>query len=408
MKRLAFVAAFLIVIGLVVGGVLIKPDRPDGRSLLISAAQAMEEAKTIYVRGRANVGGGDEAPWGRIDDGYYEAWYSPAGRRHDSYDADGILTRSSVNSVESGIAYIVCGPNPWFPNGVVTAYPIGTEHLARTAENARKSYLQAELRFAHLSEEYPVLSTRTALWKGRHVTVVEQDIGTDATGPKGTWEWYLDPSTGRLLGMNRYGPESHGKPLIGTIEIVEYGIEIPAGIFEFDPPPGVAVLEDDFEIQGEGLCLHGPASFPGPWELTPTDAWHASASTSASPTKPESAIDRNPETRWTARGRHHLQEPGMWFQLDFDTPVRVSKLIVQHAPFDSSGQGWPRGIQISATSDGVTWEDVYTGPASADAPAYGHLGASPQILGLRFELTEYSDEEPWTISDIELYGRPER
>jgi len=413
MKRLVFVAVFLIIAGLVAGGVLIKPDRPDGRSLLISAAQAMEEAKTIYVRGRATVGAGNEAPWGKIDDEYYEAWYSPAGWRRDSHDADGNLTDSRANDVASGLAWN-CSPraSPWFPNGVATVYSIGTEHLALMAENVRKSYLQAELRFARDSEEHPVLSTRTALWTGRRVTVVEQEIGTDARGPKGTWEWYLDPSTGRLLGMNRYGPESHGRPLIGTIEIVEYGIEIPAGIFEFDPPPDAAVLEDDFEIQGEGLCLHGPASFFSPWKLTPTDAWHVSASGTTWPTKPQFAIDGDPDTCWSAKGRRSLQEPGMWFQLAFDTPVRVAKLKVNHGPWgffgpDEPAEGWPRTLQISATYDGITWEEVYTGQAGADHSAYGHLGASPEILGLRFELTEYSDEEPWTISEIELYGRPD-
>jgi hypothetical protein len=412
MRRLAYALSFAIVVGLVAGGLTLKPDRPDGRALLMSAAEAMAEVKTIYVRGRATVGAGDDAPWGKIDDGYYEAWYSPAGTRHDSYDAHGNLGHSSVDDVASGVAWS-CSPrpSPWFPDGVVTTYRVGTEHLALMTEHARESYLQAELRFAREPEEHPVLSTRTALWNGRRVTVVEQDIGADARGPQGTWEWYLDPSTGRLLGMNRYGPESHGKPLTGSTEVVEYGIDIPSSIFELDPPPGAAVLEDDFEIQGQGCCFDGPASFNSTWKLTPTDSWHVSASGNTWPTKPQFAVDGDPQTRWTARGRYRLQEPGMWFQLDFDTPVGVAKLLVNHGPWgffgpDEPAEGWPRGLKISATYDGVTWEDVYTGAASPDMSAYGHLGASPEILGLRFELTEYSDEEPWTISEIELYGRP--
>ena len=417
MKKLAYALAFLIVIGLLAGGLLIKPDRPDGRSLLISAAQAMEEANTIYVRGRPNIGGTNAGvpapPWGFLGEGHYEHWYSPEGSRHDIYDADGNLDYSSVMDVASGIAWIWSLPSQWFPDGLVTTYPIGTEALADIVEHARQRYLDGELCFADDIERANQVTTYKAERNGRQVTVVEVDQGMDPSGlPVGTVEFYIDPATGHLLGLRQYGPDSHGKPLTADMEIVEYGIEFPSDIFDFNPPPGVVMLEDDFEIrEGGGYCLHTPASFPGPWKLTPTDAWHVSASNTAWPTKPEFTIDGDPDACWSAKGTRSLQEPGMWFQLDFDAPVRVSKLRVQHGPwaFGQRGpaEGWPRGIQISATYDGVTWEGIYTGQASSELSAYGHLGASPEILGLRFELAEYSDEEPWTISEIALYGRPD-
>ncbi len=409
MKRLVFVAVLLIVIGLLAGGLLTRHAPPDGRSLLIGVAEAMEQAKTIYVRGRPNVSNIGDPPWGRLGEGYYENWYSPEGSRHDLHDAEGNLLYSSIMNVASGVACFWQAPSHWFPSGVATTYSVGTEDLRLSVRSARETYLNGELRIARLIDEGRAFTTREGVWNGTEVTVVEVDHGITSSGlPRGTGEFYLDPRTGHLLGLRQYGPETHGKPLTADMQIAEYGIDIPASTFDLDAPAGTVMLEDDFEIRERGnYCLQTPASFSGPWKITPAQAWHASASTSASPTKPGSAIDGNPETCWTGRGGQYPQEPGMWFQLDFDTPVRVSKLRVEHVPFHSRGEGWPRGLQISATCDGVTWEDIYTGQADSDLPAYGHLGASPEILGLRFDLTEYSDEEPWTISEIKLYGRPQ-
>ncbi len=412
MKRLAFVAVFLIVIGVVVGGVLIKPDRPDGRSLLISVAQAMEEAKTIYVRGRANVSHNDSPPWGELDEGYYEQWYSPDGSRHDMYDAEGNLLYSSVMNVASGMAWIWGPPSVWFPDGLVTAYPMGAEALADIVDHARQSYLQGAPWFAPDIQEGRAFTTCKGTRDGNEVTVVEVDQGIDPLGlPRGTVEFYLGPSTGRLLGLKQYGPESHGKPLTADMQLVEYGIDIPSSVFGFDPPPEALVLEGDFELREEGnYCLVSPGGFRGPDELTPNAAWHASGSHTVRPANPASAIDGDFDTGWNAQGSAHLQQPGMWFQLNFDAPVRVSRMMVQHAAFGSGpAPGWPRGIQVSASTDGITWQDVYTGPATPDLPAFAYFGSArtaPEVVAIRLTLTEVCDEEPWTIREIRLDGPP--
>jgi hypothetical protein len=413
MKRLAFVAVFLIITGLVVGGVLIKPDRPDGRSLLISAAQAMEEAKTIYVRGRPNVSHNDSPPWGELGEGYYEHWYSPDGSRNDRYDPDGNLTGSTVMNVGSGMAWTWNPPSLWFPDGLVTAYPIGTEVLTDIVDHARQRYLQGALSFASDTEEGQAFATRNGTRDGEVVTVVEIDYGIDPSGlPRGTVEFYLGAPAGRLLGLRQYGPESHGKPLTADMEIVEYGVDIPASIFDFSPPPGALVLEGDFELREEGnYCLLSAGGFRGPDELAPTAAWHASGSHTVRPTDPAFAIDGDSGTGWTAQGSAHLQQPGMWFQLDFEAPVRVSRMMIQHTPFGSGpAPGWPRGVQVSASTEGITWEDVCTGPADADSPAFAYFGSArtaPQVVAIRLTLTEVCDEESWTIREIRLDGPPQ-
>lgn len=49
MRRLAYVTAFLLVIGLAAAGIFTHSRPPDGKALLISAAEAMEGAKTLYL-----------------------------------------------------------------------------------------------------------------------------------------------------------------------------------------------------------------------------------------------------------------------------------------------------------------------------------------------------------------------
>ena len=138
MKRIAYACGFLIIAGVVAAVVLTLPGQKDGAALLISAAQAMEEAKTIHVRGRSNVFSRDDPPWGHLGEGHYENWYSPNGKRTDHYDADGDLERSYVMNVATGMAYSYRAPRSWLPEGMVVSYPIGSEDIAGIVKHGRE------------------------------------------------------------------------------------------------------------------------------------------------------------------------------------------------------------------------------------------------------------------------------
>jgi hypothetical protein len=409
MRRLVYAGAFVLVLALVSGGLLVRPRKPDGRALLISAAQAMEEAKTIHVRGRANVSENGSPEWGELDKGHYEDWYSPEGTRNDFYDADGSLQRSLITNVATGMSWeSVLGSSPWFPKGVVTAYPVGTRKASLIVERSLKGYLEGNRWIADSNPARDPVKTRSGMWNGKAATIVTVD--NTYAGGQGMTEFYLDPRTGHLVGLRGYGPESAGRPLVAEMESVEYGIEIPSTIFDYDVPAGAATLEDDFEVSEDAnYRFQGPGSFGGPDRKTRTDAWHVSTSAATVAGDAGLAIDGDTKTAWTGRGRQHLQQPGMWFQLDFDTPVMVSKMMLQPAASPGkSASGWPRGAQITATSDGANWEDVYTGQAGADLPLlYGHLGRSRPIRAIRITLTAVSDEDPWSIGEIEVYGKPQ-
>lgn len=263
MKRLVFVAVFLIIAGLVAGGVLIKPDRPDGRSLLISAAQAMEEAKTIYVRGRYNCMDAGDGPWGHISEGHYEHWYSPEGSRLESYGTNGQLEDAFVTNVREGIAWMYFPPAEWCPDGLVMTYRVGPELLAAEVERSRESYLDGSL--GPMQEAESCKLTYKARPDGRTIVVVESDLGVESGSglPRGTVEYEIDGLTGRLLGLRQYGPESYGKPLTAEMELVEYGLKFPPSIFDFEPPVGAEVQEGSFDLKTDGgLRYHGPGYVP--------------------------------------------------------------------------------------------------------------------------------------------------
>lgn len=428
MKRLAFVAAFLIAIGLVIGGVLIKPDRPDGRSLLISAAQAMGELDTIHMRGH----GSKATPEGtRISEDSFEEWCSPEGSRMNFYDPEGNLRHAWVLNVGLGMAWYYDRDMPWFHQGVVTVYYATPEEVAASVARRPERYLEPELELAQEEEWGNAVTVRQEQRDGRTLTIVQVEVRDSSGDTILTKEFEIRPATGYLVSSRAYGADSDGRPLLGFRDVLDHGAPIPSSLFEFTPPAGVIEIEGYVNRHPSGIVLPN-AYFMTGYELECTEAWHASAFASSGSTRPQSAIDGDKRTRWTGRGEHHLQEPGMWFQLNFDEPVSASRITVHHGedyglgPFEppsesaeevprttgggmSSGPSYaigtdsPRGLQVSVTSNGRTWEDVPTGPAAGDRPACALFGAPRQITGVRLILTDSSDEAPWSITEIRLY-----
>jgi len=252
-KRLVYVGAFLLVLALVSGGLLSRSRKPDGRALLISAAQAMEEAKTIHVRGKANVSRNSSSPpWGELAEGSYEQWIAPEGFRMDDYDAAGRLQFCVVYNAVSGLAWTYRAASSQDPKGIVTTYAVGAEDLAPVVERQRQSFLRGGVL---PQQDAKLAGTSPVYWEGvrngERIAVVAVDEGTDTSGlPYGTVEYYLEPNSGHLLGLRQYGPESHGKPVTAEMQLVEYGIDIPLSLFGFSPPAGAEVREGSFQVRG--------------------------------------------------------------------------------------------------------------------------------------------------------------
>jgi hypothetical protein len=94
MTRLAYVLTLVIAVALLLGGILYKSPPPDGRSLLIGAAQAMEEVHVIHTRGwnesfRTRPAGA--VAFGRSagavgSRGSFDHWLSTKGSRYQFFD----------------------------------------------------------------------------------------------------------------------------------------------------------------------------------------------------------------------------------------------------------------------------------------------------------------------------------
>jgi hypothetical protein len=425
MRRFAYAVAFLVLMG-AAAGVFTRSRPVDGRALLISAAQAMEEAQTIHLRGQ----GSRWTPEGhRMSEGWHEVWCSPQGSRKNYYDAEGNLENVWARDAESGMAWHYSAHTRWFPEGIVTVYHATPSEMAASVAFELDLYLRPDLDFAQEEAWGNAVTVSEGERDGRAVTIVEVIVRNSAGETYLTKEYEIDPATGRLLSSRAYGADSEGRPPLWRREILDYGAPVPTSLFEFESPPGPIEIEGYITRHSSGITLPN-AYFMIGLALEPTDTYHATPF-AGSGSAPQLAIDGDKTTAWTGRGKHHLQEPGMWFQVDFEEPVSASRLTVHHAedpglgPLEppappengprttgggmgggsqySAGADWPRGLQVSITTDGRTWEDVPTGVTSSDLPTGALFGSAREIVGVLLTLTESSDEAPWSITEIRLY-----
>jgi tetratricopeptide (TPR) repeat protein len=269
MRRLAYALAFLIVIGLVAGGLLVKPDRPDGRSLLISAAEAMGLADTVHARVYGSIAG--YYPAMRINNDYDEYWFAPEGFRRDSYHEDGTLWRSLVASVAQGRVWMQLptratrpgavhqtgaggafgggmAPGDLPTTGVSIEYYLEPSDLAAFAEQSQKRFVNADLRVDEIEQSGHTWTSSVQQRDGRDVILIEEDLGLDLVqgDPRGAAFYYIDPSAGQLIALEVYGPEEDGFPLLAQIEDIEYGLDVPPSTFT----PALEMPEETIE----GTC----------------------------------------------------------------------------------------------------------------------------------------------------------
>ena len=253
MRRLAYALAFLIVIGILSAGLMMKPDQPDGRSLLISAAEAMGLADTVHAIAYGSIVG--YYPAMPINDGYDEYWYSPDGFRWDSHHEDGTLWRRLAGNVAQGVVWMELPTR-----GVSIEYHVAPSDLAVFVQQSRKQFVDADLRLAQIEERGHECTVWEQERDGRPVIVIEEDLGLDRVdgAPRGTVEYYIDPSTKQLISLEQYGPEAEGYPLLAEIENIEYGLDIPASTFAPAMAAPEQVVEGTFEVRDDGyIVFHG-------------------------------------------------------------------------------------------------------------------------------------------------------
>jgi hypothetical protein len=245
MTRLAYVLTSVIVVSLLLGGLLHRAGSPDGASLLIGAAAAMEETDTIHIRGYS--GTVIERPWGQVgSEGYYEHWLSSAGYRRQWFDADGDFIMGMGSSVEAGLSWT------YYPQyQLVWTLPIGVERARESADRARKRYLEGQIMVEENVEQmgFEPISTRRVTRDDIELFVVEVDTGA------GCREYDIDTATGRLLAYRDYRSSESGRVPSGETHF-EYAVSLPGDVLQLEVPPGWIVKEGVSEENGD-IALAG-------------------------------------------------------------------------------------------------------------------------------------------------------
>jgi len=283
MRRLAYGLTFVLLVSVAIG-LALSPEGRSGGSVLISAAAAMAESGTLHVRGESNLADQYD-PW-FADPGSYERWYSPEGFRFDYYDAEGHLKRSIGGDTQSGQAWqfypgwmgfhmarmaqagdaASCGvgggseaPDST-PAGALFTYDVGPERLRAFVALSRNRFSQGNLRLDEIAARGHDWREFQEEWRGETVTVIEESLGVDlVTGdPRGSVEYYLDPDTGRFLGLRQFGPDADGNPLEASVDFLEYDVDVPGEVFEFAAPVGAEVLPGEYYVRPSGDILFRP------------------------------------------------------------------------------------------------------------------------------------------------------
>jgi tetratricopeptide (TPR) repeat protein len=283
MRRIAYAAASLVVIGLVAGGLLTKSGPPAGRGLLLGVAEAMQAGDTVHARVFGGIAG--YYPAIRINNDYEEYWFSPQGFRRDSNHEDGTLWRRLAGNVAQGLVRMDLPTGPAAPSaggaagaggggmaatslptkGVSIEYHVNPSDLAAFVEHSRKQFVNADLRLAQIEELGHEWRSRTVERDGNTVVVIEEDLGLDLVDgrPRGTVYYYVDPATRQLIALEQYGPEDEGRPLLAKIDDIEYGLGIPESTFAPAPDQPEEVVEGTFEVRESGyIVFHGMGYAP--------------------------------------------------------------------------------------------------------------------------------------------------
>jgi len=255
MRRVAFALASLIIIGILSAGLLIKPGRTDGRGLLITAAQAMEEAKTVHAIGYVGAAppthvGDKIAPNGLSDDtGTYEQWYSADGMRYIRYDQDGRLEQAQCTNVASGV-HRMCYPR----RKQVAVYRLGTEIARKVVESTRLNLVDGEAEIDEQMQSLGIteITTRRERRNGRDVTIISLPIAKDQLGKvTKAREYALDTATGRQLSVRVLCLDGQVMRILGGYTF-DYDLQAPAALFQHHGKPGFAEVESEFRVSEDG------------------------------------------------------------------------------------------------------------------------------------------------------------
>ena len=126
-----------------------------------------------------------------------------------------------------------------------------------------------------------------------------------------------------------------------------------------------------------------------------------SASHNNSAGKLMSSVNGNAGDRWDTGGS---QVPGMWFQVEFPDVSKINRVVLDSR---RSPRDYPRGYEITVSTDGKTWsKPLAKGAGTQPLTDIGFPNAEAKFV--RITQTGSVNGLYWSIHEIEIYGKPIR
>jgi len=264
MKRLVYVSAIVVALGVAAALVAPRSNGPDADSILAAAAYAMESANSIHLVGRPTPPV-DDIPVIRFTiappgTGGFDMWLSKDCIYSLTYGSDGQVTK--------GYAADAGADKWWFysakANGRYTAdlsplQPQAAEIIAKASDLTRTGLLGDEFASA-LGEtlqdvqRWIVMQIRA----GRQIAVVTTTytICDEPQRVTGRLVIEIDPDTKRVFAIRQYIRAGEmPEKLLADIDRIEYNVPVPVSEIEDAIPPGARVVEATGAIEEMGPWL---------------------------------------------------------------------------------------------------------------------------------------------------------
>jgi hypothetical protein len=233
MRRLVYVVAFLLVIGLAAAGVFTRSRRPDGKALLVSVAQAMEAARSVHLVGHGCVGDKASPSGMKMIPEQYEMWWSVSAseRRVDMMMrlGDGSLGGWGMDLDKNKWWHYRRTTGIYYVADITALAPQAAAVVRRAAKKAKKELGGVPIgNLDWLAGRHE--SVRMETRDGREIAVIIY-TGTNTLGPTPLTERHVfevDVATNHLLGSRRYvRAEGREEQLLETVDRVEYDVPVP-------------------------------------------------------------------------------------------------------------------------------------------------------------------------------------
>lgn len=234
MRRLAYAMAFLLVIGLAAAGMFTRSRRPDGKALLISAAQAMEAANSVHwlLHGTNND---PNSPSGlAMMSQPAEIWVGRRAAAMHVIGPNGVPLMAAGINLDTNEDWDYSAETGVRNSGDLT--PVAKQ-AAGIMDKVCDLYLSGPMGPMQLITKITLTqvqeSVTTEVRDGREIAVVTQ-TGILKTSPRVVRErdvFQIDRETNHLLGMQRYvQAEGSDEQLVQTVEQATYNVPIPADL----------------------------------------------------------------------------------------------------------------------------------------------------------------------------------